>query len=349
MTPLVSDKYRYILFYNPKSACSVARQIFIELHRTELSTEHQAKLSALRELNQDDWHDIHRLFPMRSNVDYSGYFKFALVRHPLMRFVSAYLNRIVMHQADFDLIRNFYALRNGADYEPSFSFNEFVDYVAESKPGDMINRHFLNQSQTFTPIANHELFTPNQPLFDRLKTQFSKLRHGLPSNVTELNLVCQVEAMTKGFTSAYKNIFQHDPDMQQKALTILNNLPLHNVTFTREQLQDDAASLSAEELRNLGKMPSYSSFLTPQTTFKLQKYYSDDLYNFGYSALPDKSIDKFEAQIKATVRSMVPDDFDWNHYLASNADLRANGINNKTSAISHWIHHGRFEDRVYRK
>lgn len=349
MTPLVSDKYRYVLFYNPKSACSVARQVFIELHRAELSAEQQSKLNALRELNQDDWHDIHQLFPMLPNVDYSGYFKFVLVRHPLMRFVSAYLNRIVLQQTDLDHIRNFFLKQQGADYQPCFSFNEFVDYVTKSERGDIVNKHFLSQSHTIGAIANYDIYTPNQPLLDRLKYQVSKFRHGTSDNTVELDLVCKVEAMSEGFSKAYRKIFQNDEVMEQKALNFIKSLPLHNVTFTSKELLVNAASLSAEELRSLGKMPSYTSFLSPEARAKLQNYYADDLYNYRYSSAPDKSIDKFEAGKNATVQSMVPVDFDWNHYLASNADLGANGINNKTAAISHWIHHGRFEDRAYRK
>jgi hypothetical protein len=349
MTPLVSDKYRYILFYNPKSACSVARQVFLELHRTELPVEQQSKLNALRDLNQDDWHDIHQLFPMLPNVDYSGYFKFTLVRQPLMRFVSAYLNRIVLQQTDLDLIQKFFSLRHGTDYQPSFSFNEFVDYITESESGDILNKHFLSQSHTVGTIANYKLYTPNQPFIDRLKYQASKFRHGMPNNTIELDLVCKVEAMTQGFSTAYKKIFRNDNVMEQRALEFIARLPLHNVTFTSKESLENAASLSAEELRSLGKMPSYTSFLTPQATAKLQHYYADDLYNYRYRATNDKSIDEFEAEKNAAVQSMVPVDFDWRHYLESNADLGANGINNKTAAISHWIHHGRFEDRAYRK
>lgn len=349
MTPLVSDKYRYILFYNPKSACSVARKIFVELHREELSVEHQSKLNSLRELNQDDWHDIYQMYPMLPNKDYSGYFKFALVRHPLMRFVSAYLNRIVLQKTDLGRMRNFHLQRHGQNSEPNFCFNEFVEYITESAPGDITNKHFLSQSHTFEPIGSHRLHTPNQPMADRLKHKVSKLLRGVPSCILELDLVCKVEAMTEGFSAAYSEIFRGDKAMEQKVLNILDGLPLHNVTLASKEATDNAASLGAEELRRLGMMPSYSSFLTDAARAKLQRYYADDFYNYAYSEMPDESIDRFEDKKKDAIHSMIPDDFDWSHYLASNADLGATGIDNKTAAISHWIHHGRFEDRVYRK
>jgi len=43
----------------------------------------------------------------------------------------------------------------------------------------------------------------------------------------------------------------------------------------------------------------------------------------------------------------LPQGFEWRRYLAANADLGANGINTKLGAVSHWIHHGQFENRKY--
>ena len=82
MIPLVNDNYRYILFYNPKSACSTFRKLYVLLHRQELDNDESLT-----------HHNCRLYWPMRDDVDYQSYFKFEIVRNPYSRVVSAYIDK----------------------------------------------------------------------------------------------------------------------------------------------------------------------------------------------------------------------------------------------------------------
>ena len=348
MVPLVSNKYRYIFFYNPKSACSVARKLFLDLHRDELNDQQRAVLSELRDANQDEWHAINKLFPVEKDKDYESYYKFTLVRHPLTRFVSAYLNRVVMQQMDLAPIKKFLIHKYGDDVELSYSFNQFMDYFETVDISVIPDTHFQSQAKIGGVLSEYVISTP----FYHSETMIEPPRNNLINNTSlkiQLDHVCKIESLNEGFTKAYEYIFSNHPVKFDLLKQSLVDLPMHNVTFTSNSSDGCAGNLSADELRSKGKMPSYTSFLTPNVVKGLAKKYQMDFRLFDYSIEIETSVLQFEEQKNQRVNETVPNDFDWKHYLSENADLGANGIDNKVGAISHWIHHGRFEQRKYKR
>jgi len=348
MVPLVSNKYRYIFFYNPKSACSVARKLFLDLHRDELSDQQRAGLNELRNANQDEWHAVNKLFPLERDKDYESYTKFTLVRHPLTRFVSAYLNRVVMQQMDLAPIRKFLIQKYGDDVELNYSFNQFMDYFETVDTSVISDTHFQSQAKIGGVLSEYVISTR----FYRSKSIVEPIPNSLIINTSlkiQLDHVCKIESLNEDFTKAYEDIFSNYPAKLDIVKQSLADLPMHNVTFTSNSADSCAGSLGAEELRSKGKMPSYTSFLTPNVVKTLANKYQNDFRLFDYSINLETSVLQFEKQKNQRVNDTVPIDFDWQHYLSENADLGANGIDNKVGAISHWIHHGRFEQRKYKR
>lgn len=349
MVPLVSNKYRYIFFYNPKSACSVARKLFLDLHRDELSDQQRAVLSELRNANQDEWHAVNQLFPIERDKDYSSYTKFTLVRHPLTRFVSAYLNRVVMQQMDLTPITEALTNKYGSDFELTYSFNQFMDYFDSVDIKTIEDTHFQTQSKLSGLMSEYEIETPFHNR-DRWYQRFIKLlKNTNEKSKLRLDYVCKIETLSEDLVEIYTSIFSNHPEKLESTQQIIANLPLHNVTFTSEDINLEAGDCSAQKLRSYGEMPSYLSFLTPAAIKTLINKYQQDFRLFNYSTELEASVLLFEKLKNQRINDVVPKGFDWQHYLSENADLGANGINTQSAAISHWIHHGRFEQRTYKK
>ena len=348
MIPVVSDKYRYIFFYNPKSACSVARKLFLELHRNELSDQQAQSLAMLRANHQDEWHALDELFPLDKDRDYQDYFKFTLVRHPAMRVISAYLNRVVLKMTDQEKIAA--SLSDaGADHEAiAFTFSQFLEYLSVAPPREVGNFHFLPQSFLTVNLRAFELRALPSGWMARLKLVLMRKFGLIDENTLILDEVCKVESLQEDLSRVYKKIFKQDTEKARQALELIADLPLHNVTYSSEEQLKDACNVPAHELRALGQMPNYASFLDSNTLSVIEDLFKKDFRLFDYSVDPAGSVVGFERSKHRAVRASVPKDFDWQAYVSLNPDLSVNGVDNKADAINHWIHHGRFEDRRYR-
>ena len=347
MIPVVSDKYRYVFFYNPKIACSVARKIFLDLHRDELTADQAAALQALRQAHQDDWHDINTLFPFRSDVDYSDYFKFTLVRHPAMRAVSAYLNRVVLKQTDQPKIAAKLRSHYGADVSVSYSFVQFLEYLCCSDSDELNNMHFASQACLPQPLKEHLVCSPFYRRFHKVGYSVKRFFGQQVPQLMELDGICKVETLAPDLLNVYQEIFANDAQKLAIIEEKLGAVPLHNATYTSGVVEQGAHLLAATTLRDRGRMPSYQSFLNEETLVLIEQLFSEDLLLFNYELVPGLETRNFEQQKHERVQSCVPEGFDWRHYVAVNPDLPQNGVDNKADALNHWIHHGRFEEREY--
>lgn len=353
MTPVVSDKYRYVFFYNPKSACSVARKLFLDLHRDELDAEQLAFLDDLKEKNQDQWHSLNQLFPYVEGRNYDGYFKFTLVRHPVMRAVSAYLNRVVLKQTDQPRIadslkRHYLGLASGDDVQINFSFNQFLTYLKSASLEQIDNAHFAPQSYIKGPLVDAKIETPFYPLRGKFAAAIGRWFGRSNGATVKLDDVCKVENLSEDLLRVYRLIFKDDPLKLREVEEALDVLPIHNATFSSDDVMYGAEDESADVLKSRGQMPAYQSFLTEQTLSLMADIFNRDFRLFDYSVNPGNDTQEFERRKHERIRAHVPEDFDWRHYIHVNPDLPASGISNKADALNHWIHHGRFEGREYR-
>jgi len=347
MIPVVSDKYRYVFFYNPKSACSVARKIFLDLHRDELTADQVLALQALRDANQDDWHDVNNLFPFRLEADYRDYYKFTLVRHPAMRAVSAYLNRVVLKQTDQAKMEAKLATFYGSSVDINFSFMQFLDYLSCSAQDELDNMHFASQSSFPPPLKGFLLCSP---FYRRYHAPLYSIRRFFGHQAPPLMLldgVCKVETLASDLRKVYNKVFANAPQKLAAIEQKLSALPLHNATYTSSELEPGAHHMAAIALRDRGRMPNYQSFLNDETLPAIERLFAEDLSLFNYELVPGLKTRNFEQQKHERVQSCVPSSFDWRYYVAVNPDLPQNGIDNKADALNHWIHHGRFEERDY--
>lgn len=342
MTPLVSQKYNYALFYNPKSACSVARRLFVALHSDELPQATQDHLQSLRDAMQDDWHEADRLFAAPPEFDFGSAFSATIVRHPYTRFVSAYLNRMVLNRTQFD---DFASVLSIDEADVSYSFSQVLQYCVARGLDAVTDPHFVPQSVILGDLRGTQVRVQPLSWWHKLSGRLPKT----PESSLNLHYICHMESLQTDLRGLIKQVFKHHKEKRDQALALVHELGMHNVTVVNtEQALPDAANLSADSLRELGQMPEYAYFLSAQTQQILHTLYADDIRLFGYAAELDAKVTSFEQQKAVHVRTQVPDDFNWEFYLDHHPDLRINGIDNKAAAISHWIHHGQHENRAYK-
>ena len=74
-----SKKYNYIIGWNAKSGCTLLRNIFLELHKNEITNI------------TNEHHSIERDFPLPSNINNIPVY--ILVRNPYSRIVSMFTNK----------------------------------------------------------------------------------------------------------------------------------------------------------------------------------------------------------------------------------------------------------------
>lgn len=121
---LYSHKYNYAFYYHPKSACTLARSLFLELHGSELTAEQRAAL------NRDA---LHLFFPPPRNI--APLQTVTLVRNPYTRLVSAFLDKVAswVYSRELCTAQSLFAWRFGADesrYE-ELTFMDFLQYLVK--------------------------------------------------------------------------------------------------------------------------------------------------------------------------------------------------------------------------
>ena len=143
---LINHKYKIIYCPIAKNACTLFKNMMVE-HSKD------------RERYRNSHEDIHHYASIRKdtavaldNLDYlerSDYFKFAILRNPFERLVSAYLDKIVKHEiTEFfaqELIKKVQQyLTQQYDLEQSISFQEFIQYIANTQDNDL-DEHWKTQ------------------------------------------------------------------------------------------------------------------------------------------------------------------------------------------------------------
>ncbi len=108
-----SPKYKYSIRYHAKSACTLVRQLFLELHGDEISEEERNKM--------DQWHDIHLFFPVKTIPTKT----LNIVRNPYERFVSIFVNKVCGGEPHNSLSKKLNI--------KEITFSEFILFMVEMK------------------------------------------------------------------------------------------------------------------------------------------------------------------------------------------------------------------------
>lgn len=270
MIPLVSPKFNYIYYYNPKSACSTHRTIFLELHRDVISEGQEMRLK-----------DVNARFRPTGVLDSkvtSGFYKYTVVRNPYSRLVSAYLDKCfefkyAAHKRykNEQLVKTIQEpisqfLRRGVDLETGYSFHEFIDYLK------------LRKTRSYRGVNMH--FHPQ--LF----------RDG---NV-KLNAAYRIEDDIEQMKKIYREIFIDHPIKKQQAEELCDEYALKKVNPT-VALADERSVYDGfvgnanftllNKLKDAGSKFDYGSFYNEEILLKVSEIAREELdlyeYSFPYS------------------------------------------------------------------
>ena len=128
-----SPKYNYIIGWNPKSGCSSFRDLFLHLHKDEVS-----KISNGRHLINLD-------FPLPRNIDNIPIY--ILVRNPYERIVSCFKNKYCGPVNTAQIRKNMKL--------DKCNFVSFISALAHSQNINKVDLHV--QEQTFNLLPNAKI------------------------------------------------------------------------------------------------------------------------------------------------------------------------------------------------
>lgn len=312
MECVVNDKYKYIMFYGAKAACTSLRNLYLAIHRDEMSEQQLGEL--------DSYHNLNVVCPFEPDADYSNYYKFYISRNPYERVVSAFLDQYTF--AKYQSVQAMLDASPPPNDEPQ-TFIEFLHYLRDV-PDYLRDSHFQTQSH-----FGYKEILKSKP----------KLRRMLPDQLA-LNFYGDVRGFNDHLKKIYTKIFAKYPDMREKALAEIPNIPRMNNLIYGEDDWPDAANMSPEKLRSLPYVVKPQDFYTGTETRDLvQEIYAKDFDMFAYDAeiVPEKK--------PSSELALMPADFDWRTYRTLNPDLPEQGVDNERQLNHHFLMYGRSEAR----
>ena len=241
-TYLVNHEYKFIYCVIPKVACSSFKKIILQL------SQHQAKIQQLKGV---DFHvyvnhtfSLFRDSKLKVNnlLNNPSYFKFAIIRNPWNRLISAYINKFVNLKEPFthEVIKCVYEGQGQTpNYEQSITFKQFIHYLVATED-HLLDRHWKPQ---YLFLGNTKFDFIGK--FENLAEDFQYIKQ-------KLNLDLDLEWMNK--TEKTEN----------------------------SSISENYADYYPQYLRKLGEIPNYRSFYTPELVELVRSRYQNDIEMFDY-------------------------------------------------------------------
>jgi hypothetical protein len=230
------DSIKVIYCPIPKNSSTFFKSRLIQANGDAEALQHsQFPLhSYLRKCSQYWVHDLNLLRE-------SSYLKFAIVRDPLERVVSAYLNKFVAarrhHPIQAQSIQAYMDLIDASiDPELSLTFRQFVRLICQQSDADL-DKHWRPQTTFMHGQASHLDWVVPQ---DQLNAFFPILESHL------------------GFS-------------------ISRTRPDNFTRYSRREVSEDVTRLSPRRLRNIGLNPDRESFLLPELKERLIQRFAADV------------------------------------------------------------------------
>lgn len=245
-TYLINHQYRFIYCPIYKVACSSFKKLIIKLNEPEKFQEIISCLSGFQfHIYMDSAYSLFRYTTEEISQIWQDntYFKFAIVRNPWNRLVSAYLNKFMQTSPKpftLEVIKAVYDRQNlTPDYDRSITFKQFIHYlvITEDK---LLNGHWKPQ---YLFLGNNKFDFIGK--FENLARDFQYIKQKLN---LELDLEWANKTEKTGNMDALKNYADYYPD----------------------------------SLRQLEQMPNYKSFYTPDLVELVRERYRNDVEMFDY-------------------------------------------------------------------
>ena len=312
MECVVNDKYRYIMFYGAKVACTSLRNLYLAIHRDEMSDEQLSNLVS--------YHNLNDVCPFDPDKDYSKYYKFYISRNPYGRVVSAFLDQYTLSKhSGVQLMFDRCPPENG---EPQ-TFLELLRYL-KTVPDHQRDSHFRTQAHFGYRVMLHR------------KPRIRKMH---PDQLA-LDYIGDVGKFNHHLEKIFSKVFKKHPEMRARAIAEIAKVPRMNNLLYGRKTWPNAAELDPQVLREMPFLPKPQDFYeTDEARQLVREIYARDFEMLGYNpeVVPQK---KASAEL-----ALIPEDFDYQTYALLNPDLAPQGVDNERSLTHHFLMHGRVESR----
>jgi len=260
MIPIVNKKYKYILYYNPKSACSFYRNLFVDLHSDEL--KQQLGFQPTKK------HLAKHLKPAKYKL-YYDYYKFSIVRNPYDRVISGYLNkcvevsRLTSERFIVEHFKNtihrpiFEFLERDIDYKSGYTFIELITYLKENINRGNVNPHFDRQHNKNIKLNSFYRIEDDENKLVEIYNQIFK---------KDLSKIQQLKTILK--RASHSDLVKNETRKKNKPT--LKGIELYNKTF--------------DELYELGQDYNftYNDFLKQSIKVDIENIYRIDFEKYKY-------------------------------------------------------------------
>ena len=233
---LINHKYKIIYCPIPKNASTLFK---LELLRhSEEETQSQDLTKQIHRYLKKNHTSL--TLPDFSYLEREDYFKFAILREPFKRLVSAYLNKFVKIKKSPPFVKNVIAnvyqyLGREPDYKQSITFSQFINYLARTEDFEL-NGHWRPQ---------HTFLDLNLVKFDLL------------GRLENLEQVIQIIE-------------------EQTGLKIKNEKTGNKLNYGIIIDQENFHDLYPSEIRLLGKFPNADQLYTPELKDLVRIKYEED-------------------------------------------------------------------------
>ena len=235
----INERLKTIYCSIPKNACTLFKTMLLEnsQHRDEWETSGQS-IHDFFNLKARDTSASHLLACLSS----AEYFKFAVLRNPLDRAVSGYVDKFAKHVLPEPFVQEIILdvqtlLGVKPNVEKSITFAQFVDYLART-PDDQMNDHWRSQ-------------------------------HNFTASV-KFDFIGQFEAMQEVVKSLERKL----------GIRIRKKVSDHATQYQQFNKNDSFHDMYPQNLRALGKMPTSANFFTDELVKKLQRRYKEDVLRY---------------------------------------------------------------------
>ena len=241
---IINDSLKAVYCAIPKNACTLFKTMMVE---------HSSSANAFTDSEQN----VHQFLDglarkVRANhllncLTSDEYFKFTVLRDPLNRIVSGYLDKFAKHPLPEPFVQDIIleirsALGQDADVEKSVTFSEFVDYLVRT-PDEQLNDHWRPQHN----------FTAAVPF----------------------NFIGQFESIDSVVHTLEDKL----------SINIRTEVSNHRTQYRAFDADSSFHTMYPDQLRAIGKMPAAQNFLVPSIREKLRSRYRRDieLYTQAFS------------------------------------------------------------------
>ena len=158
----VSLRHRYLYFAVPKNACSALKYLVFHLENCPAMPAYEALPDFVRQADafarRDDVIHIREHFPVASLTDLDNesqrevlespeFLRFAVVRNPYTRLVSAWRSKVLVCDPGFeDVYKKLRGSLPGISNKSLISFEEFVEFIERFEDLDLCNPHWRRQT-----------------------------------------------------------------------------------------------------------------------------------------------------------------------------------------------------------